>query len=61
MALGMNTGGIFYPDFTMRHELKEAWPYGLTRIEVSFYAPSISAEKELFDKDFVGLAEGVID
>ena len=53
MALGMNTGGIFYPDFNMRRKLKEAWPYGLTRIEVSFYAPSISSEEEFFDKHFV--------
>ena len=24
-ALGMNTNGILYPEFAMRHELKEAW------------------------------------
>ena len=44
MALGMNASGIFYPNFSMRGELKEAWSHGLTRIEISFYADSIDDE-----------------
>jgi hypothetical protein len=56
MAFGMNPGGIFYPGFEMRKELKEAWSFGLTRIEVSFYAPTIKSEKEYFDNDFIDLA-----
>jgi hypothetical protein len=44
MRIGMNTGGLIYPKFGMRGELQEAWSHGLTRIEVSFYAPSIEAE-----------------
>jgi hypothetical protein len=47
--LGMNTNGIFYPDFKSGQELEESSQYGLSRIEVSYYADDLEAEAQFLD------------
>ena len=43
-AVGMNTNGIFYPGITEGSVLKESAEYGLTRVEISYYADSFEEE-----------------
>ena len=45
----------------LRKELDEAWDYGLTRIEISYYADSLAAEPHYFSHDFQYKAAQDID
>ena len=57
MALGMNTNEIFDPSLKFGQELKEAAYYGLSRIEISYYAKSVAAEAEFFNPSFTERAK----
>ena len=49
MGLGMNTDAIFNPGVSLGRELKETSLTGLSRIEISYNADSVDAEKEFWD------------
>ena len=57
----MNTEAIFRPAYLTGQELKEAWDYGLTRIEISYYADSSQAEELLFRPNFISKASQDIE
>ena len=44
----MNTTSLFVPKMHMMRALKESVDFGLTRIEISYYADSSGAESELW-------------
>ena len=48
-SLGMKMQDIFYAELVMERELKETSQDGLSRIEISYYATTIEAEREFFD------------
>ena len=48
----MNTNAIFYSSFTQYKVLRETSEYGITRIEISYYADSEDAEAMLYEKEF---------
>ena len=52
----MNTKNIFYPEFVAGKELIESSHYGLSCIEVSYYADDLEAEAQLFDPNFIDVA-----
>ena len=54
--LGMNTNALFRSSYLLRKELEEAKQYGLSRIEISYYADSLVAEREYFTTDFSRMA-----
>ena len=54
--LGMNTDAIFYPTHIMSRKLQEAEEFGITRIEISYYADSFEAYQQYFHPDFLELA-----
>lgn len=57
----MNTNALFRPQFLTSHELKEAWNTGLTRFEISYYAPTKEAEKKFHEGSFLADAQEDLD
>jgi len=48
----MNTNSLFAPSHRMLKALKETLNEGLSRIEISYYARTQTAEDKLFANDF---------
>ena len=59
--LGMNTEAIFHPNYLMGKVLDEAQNTGLTRIEISYYADTLEAEKNFNSDDFIQKATQDLD
>ena len=59
--LGMNTDAIFYPTYQMSRKLQEAEKFGITRIEISYYADSFEAYKQYHHPEFLESAQRDID
>ena len=51
-AIGMNTRGLFCPHVRMSRVLKETSNETLSRIEISYIAPTLEAQAEFFDDEF---------
>ena len=49
IGLGIHTDAIFNPGVSLGRELRETSQTGFTRIEISYYADSVDAERELWD------------
>ena len=57
----MNTKALYYPSIRMGQALHESRDLGQSRIEITYTAPKIEAEKEFFKAGFASRARRDLD